>query len=60
MKLVSWNVNGFRACLGKGFEAFFNMTDADIFCLFNKYLYERKDIYVFSQKIQRLYRFDFV
>ena len=33
MKLVSWNVNGFRACLGKGFEAFFNMTDADIFCL---------------------------
>jgi exodeoxyribonuclease-3 len=33
MKLVSWNVNGLRACLGKGFEDFFNQVDADIFCL---------------------------
>ncbi len=33
MKLVSWNVNGLRACLGKGFEEFFNQTDADVFCL---------------------------
>ena len=31
MKLISWNVNGFRACLGKGFEDFFQNTDADIF-----------------------------
>lgn len=33
MKLISWNVNGFRACLGKGFEDFFKAEDADIFCL---------------------------
>jgi len=33
MKLVSWNVNGIRACLTKGFEEFFNKIDADIFCL---------------------------
>ncbi len=33
MKLVSWNVNGFRACLNKGFMDFFNEIDADIFCL---------------------------
>jgi exodeoxyribonuclease-3 len=33
MKLVSWNVNGLRACLGKGFEEFFKQTDADVFCL---------------------------
>jgi exodeoxyribonuclease-3 len=33
MKLVSWNVNGFRACLAKGFEDIFNDLDADVFCL---------------------------
>lgn len=33
MKFISWNVNGFRACLQKGFEEFFNSADADIFCL---------------------------
>ncbi len=33
MKLISWNVNGLRACLGKGFADFFNKMDADIFCL---------------------------
>jgi exodeoxyribonuclease-3 len=33
MKFVSWNVNGLRACLSKGFEDFFRKTDADIFCL---------------------------
>lgn len=33
MKLVSWNVNGLRACINKGFEEFFNSVDADIFCL---------------------------
>lgn len=33
MKLISWNVNGFRACLTKGFADFFNNADADIFCL---------------------------
>ena len=33
MNLISWNVNGIRACLGKGFEESFNRLDADIFCL---------------------------
>lgn len=33
MKIVSWNVNGFRAVLKKNFEAFFNEVDADIFCI---------------------------
>ena len=33
MKLVSWNVNGFRAVLGKGFAEIFENFDADIFCL---------------------------
>ncbi len=33
MKLISWNVNGIRACLGKGFEDFFKSIDADIFCI---------------------------
>lgn len=33
MKLISWNVNGFRACLQKGFPDFFAEADADIFCL---------------------------
>ncbi len=33
MKLVSWNVKGLRACMGKGFMDFFEETDADIFCI---------------------------
>jgi exodeoxyribonuclease-3 len=33
MKLVSWNVNGLRACLNKGFLEAFQALDADIFCL---------------------------
>ena len=33
MKFISWNVNGLRACIGKGFMDFFNAEDADIFCL---------------------------
>ena len=33
MKLVSWNVNGLRACLNKGFVDFFNAADADIVCI---------------------------
>lgn len=33
MKFVSWNVNGLRACLGKGFLDFFQEADADFFCL---------------------------
>ena len=32
-KFISWNVNGLRACVGKGFEDFFKTIDADIFCI---------------------------
>ena len=33
MKFISWNVNGIRACVEKGFLDYFNNVDADIFCL---------------------------
>ena len=33
MKLISWNVNGIRACVQKGFCEFFKEIDADIFCI---------------------------
>ena len=33
MKLISWNVNGIRACVKKGFLDFFNEIDADMFCI---------------------------
>lgn len=33
MKLISWNVNGLRACVQKGFVDFFNEIDADVFCI---------------------------
>ncbi len=32
-KFISWNVNGLRACVGKGFEEIFRSLDADFFCL---------------------------
>lgn len=33
MKFISWNVNGIRACVGKGFLDYFKESDADIFCI---------------------------
>ena len=33
MRLISWNVNGIRACVQKGFLEFFKEVDADIFCI---------------------------
>ena len=33
MKLITWNVNGLRACLNKGFLEFFHNVDADVVCL---------------------------
>ena len=32
-KLISWNVNGLRACVGKGFLDFFREADANVFCI---------------------------
>ena len=33
MRMISWNVNGLRACLNKGFLAFCALADADVICL---------------------------
>ena len=33
MKFISWNTNGLRACVGKGFLDAFTALDADFFCL---------------------------
>ncbi|MFG5109147.1 exodeoxyribonuclease III, partial [Campylobacter lari] len=33
MQLISWNVNGLRACMNKGFMDFFRQIDADVFCI---------------------------
>ena len=33
MKMISWNVNGLRACAEKGFMDFFREMDADLFCV---------------------------
>lgn len=33
MKFISWNVNGLRACVTKGFQEYFDAVDADFFCL---------------------------
>ena len=33
LKLISWNVNGLRACMNKGFMEFFNAVNADVFCI---------------------------
>lgn len=33
LKLISWNVNGLRACMNKGFMEFFNTVNADVFCI---------------------------
>ena len=32
-RLISWNVNGLRACVGKGFLYYFEKADADVFCI---------------------------
>ena len=42
MKFVSWNVNGIRACVQKGFLDFFTEADADIFCIQESKMQERR------------------
>ena len=43
-RLISWNVNGLRACVGKGFLDFFREADADVFCLQETKLQAGRDI----------------
>ena len=42
-KFISWNVNGLRACMNKGFLDAFNELDADIFCLQETKLQEGRE-----------------
>ena len=50
MKIISWNVNGLRAVLNKGFLNFFNEVDADIFCIQHTKICFRK-----GQKDKRIF-----
>lgn len=52
MKLVSWNVNGLRACVKKGFVEFFNDVDADIFCVQETKLQEGQIELLFPEYVQ--------
>ena len=51
MKLISWNVNGLRANITKGFEKFFKEVDADIFCIQETKMSRRTDRYNHSRII---------
>ena len=44
MKFISWNVNGLRACVQKGFIEYFQKADADFFCLQETKLQEGRGI----------------
>lgn len=48
MKLISWNVNGLRACITKGFIDFFKEIDADIFCIQETKMQEGQTDYDFE------------
>lgn len=52
MKLISWNVNGLRACVKKGFEDFFKEADADIFCVQETNF--RKDKSILHRKVMNV------
>lgn len=48
MKLISWNVNGLRACMNKGFKEFMNSVDADIFCVQETKMQREQATFVFD------------
>lgn len=57
MKFISWNVNGLKSCLNKGFKDFFEQQNADFFCIqeikCNKKIFDPdkyKSFYNFSNK----------
>lgn len=47
MKLISWNVNGLRACMNKGFMDFFSSVDADIFCIQESKMQQEQSTFAF-------------
>lgn len=48
MKLISWNVNGLRACMNKGFKDFMDNIDADIFCVQETKMQREQAAFVFD------------
>ncbi|WP_334093550.1 exodeoxyribonuclease III [Helicobacter typhlonius] len=48
MKLISWNVNGLRACINKGFMDFFREIDADVFCIQESKMYKEQADFSFE------------
>lgn len=48
MKLISWNVNGLRACMNKGFMEFFNAVNADVFCIQESKMHKEQTEFDFS------------
>jgi exodeoxyribonuclease-3 len=48
MKFISWNVNGLRACVKKGFEDFFKEMDADFFCIQETKMQEEQKTFEFE------------
>lgn len=48
MKLISWNVNGLRACMNKGFEDFLRTADADAFCVQETKMQREQAAFVFD------------
>lgn len=52
MKFVSWNVNGLRAVITKGFESFFKQSNADVFCLQETKLQEDQ----VDEKIEKMFQ----
>lgn len=48
MKLISWNVNGLRACMNKGFEDFLRAADADMFCVQETKMQREQAAFVFE------------
>lgn len=48
MKLISWNVNGLRACMNKGFKDFMDSVDADIFCVQETKMQREQATFVFE------------
>lgn len=47
MKLISWNVNGLRACMNKGFKEFMDETNADIFCVQETKMHREQAEFIF-------------
>lgn len=48
MKLISWNVNGLRACMNKGFKDFMDSVDADVFCVQETKMQREQATFVFE------------